>query len=415
MTSSNALNSKIEQRNKALNQMASLAARNQQDSDVFRSLEKATAELDEDIAMLRKIEGMMERHNLQVQPERIAAATATAVRATLPQTISALLPHGESVEQRRSKLNAAYRHLFVNGPDPTSKEQRDVLTSNTGASLIPQEFGLLTQAAAFYGQIANLVYRQDGAKSWKFPVTDDTANLLHYLPESNSASISDEEDPTMFSAEVTGMDSIVSTIRYSKQLAADAEDFGAFLLSVAGVRVGRSIEQAITLGTLNGVQLPNSPVGGILGAAPIGFAQTAGTLAGGITYAQLVALASSVDNAYFVNGSFMASPSVRDSLAAQVTTTGAPLYNFNERGNLVIAGRELFVNASMPAAGTAGAAGVLFGDFSKAWAHVADGVSVRISTERYADLLSNMAILYTRIANVGLVSSAVKKLVFAAS
>jgi hypothetical protein len=56
-----------------------------------------------------------------------------------------------------------------------------------------------------------------------------------------------------------------------------------------------------------------------------GVTQTAGTLAAGPTYAQLSALAGSVDRSYYQTDAFIASPSVESFLRSQVDTTGRPL------------------------------------------------------------------------------------------
>jgi len=101
-------------------------------------------------------------------------------------------------------------------------------------------------------------------------------------------------------------------------------------------------------------------------AGGAGITQTAGTLAAGPTYAQLSALAGAVDRSYYQTGSFMASPTVETFLRFQVSTTGKPLYKVDpDTGLLTIAGRVLYPNAAMPAAGTPSAPLVLFGDYSK--------------------------------------------------
>jgi HK97 family phage major capsid protein len=323
----------------------------------------------------------------------------------------------DTPEVRKQKLSTAYRSLLRHGFLRDAPEQRDVLTSNDGAAIIPQEFAdTLSQALKWYGPIATLVSRRDvdsGAPQ-KFSISDDTSSTMTYLSESSNTS-SVEEDSVLLS-QITSTDALVSVIKWSLQMMDDASGFESFIRDIAGLRAARSIETALTTGKDgSGIALPNSPVGGLLANVTTGV--TTSSLSAGIPYASLVALAGSTDHAYYVNGSFMASPSVHNYLLTQVTTIGTPLYPIDPvTGCLTICGKTLWVNNSMPAYNAASSPVVLFGDYSKAYAYVNVGLKIRILRERFVpDAMLGAAVLHTRIGAATLVSGAVKALVTAAS
>ena len=126
---------------------------------------------------------------------------------------------------------------------------------------------------------------------------------------------------------------MLTTVKYSLQLLEDANGFENWIKDIAGLRVAGAVEYTLTLGKDNGTNtaLPNSPTGGLLTNVTTG--ATTSSLAAGIIYANLVALAGSVDHAYSVNVAYMSSGSVHNYLLTQVDSTGRPSY----------------VNAAMPA------------------------------------------------------------------
>jgi HK97 family phage major capsid protein len=214
----------------------------------------------------------------------------------------------------------------------------------------------------------------------------------------------------------------VSSVIFSVQELSDSFDLESFLNRIAGLAVARAREVAVTVGTTNdgtNTVLPNSPAGGMLAGVSAGVTQSAGTLAAGITYAQLSALAGSVDRSYYANGAFMASPSVETALRSQVDSTGRPLYQVGDDGLLIIAGRKLYPNSAMAASGTASAKLVLFGDFSRAYSLLSvDGVKIKILSNNSSPnlaLLTREMLIYTRLGATTGVSNAVKALVSAAS
>ncbi|HEX4320180.1 MAG TPA: phage major capsid protein [Acidobacteriaceae bacterium] len=320
--------------------------------------------------------------------------------------------------ENRARISAAYRHFLVNGYKPGAPEQRDLTTASDvdGDAVVPTTFAKneIAQAIKFVGPIAGLVsvsYQETGAGQ-KVPVSDDTASVMTLLAESGATS-SLEHDPTLFSTLHPGSDTLVSTVLYSKQEAEDVEDTGSYLAALAGVRIARGLETAITLGTDNSTSknvLPNSPTGGLIGTLSAG---VTGVAISGPTYANLTALKASVDNAYRIgpNHGFLVNQATHDYLVAQVDSTGRPLYKHNPNtGLLMVAGSPVYINSAMQSFTQHSAPVAMYGDYSKAYKIVLAGslVRIRILTERFADEMLNAAIFYTRLQGIPLITAAVK-------
>lgn len=365
---------------------------------------------------IAEIDGIQDQINGLERIERMKATDPAQPAPVIVNVAAPAVP--ESLEARQARINSAYRHLLRHGRSPHAIQQRDVITNTLGESLIPQGFdSAFTQASRWFGPIATLVkqkYSETGEPQ-KFVVSDDTASTMSLVSESNSATAL-EADPAIRSA-IPGTDSLVTLVRYSLQELDDAWSLDAFIRDIAGLRVARAVEYALTLGKDNGTQtqLPNSPNGGLLGSVVTGV--TTPNLASGISYQNLVSLAASVDHSNYVNGSYMASPSVFAYLVAQVDSTGRPFYKFDPAtGLLLIAGKPLYVNAAMPAYNAASSPVVTFGDYSKAFAYLnAGGVKIQVLKERFVDVLDGALLIYHRLGSAALVSGAVKALVTAAS
>src|SRR5665213_1062126 len=372
------------------------------------SLPSARAEYDKLIA---ESDDIQETLDLLNRLER-SMPSLPIVSAPTPAPAVIKSERQESAE-RKTKVEAAYRSFFKNGLGAMSPEHRDLLTTTSdGAALIPTEFeSAFVQAQKYYGPIATLVkqMKQDSGRPRKVSISDDTASTMTYLSE-DASSAGVEADPTLSSV-IPGTDALVTTIKYSLQELEDAESLEVFIRDAAGLRVSRAVEYALTLGKDNGstTALPNSPVGGLLGSG-LTTGVTQGALADGIPYASLVALAGSVDHAYYESGDFMGSPSVFNYLVAQVDSTGRPLYKFDQvTGLLQIAGKPFYPNAAMSAYNAVSSPVVLFGDYSKKYAYLnGGGMKIRILKERYAETLEIAAVIYQRIGAAKLLSGAVK-------
>jgi HK97 family phage major capsid protein len=353
--------------------------------------------------------------NLQ-RIERAIGSSAMATASTPAPVIAT-----KTTETTRSKIDAAWRNYLIegrNGLNINIPEQRDLSTTSDadGSAFIPQTYeAQWIEAVKQFGPLAGLVSvsRTTTGAPRKLAISDDTASTMTYMPETNSTS-SIEEDPVFFSAILGGADTLASSVVYSKQEAADAEDIGAFLKSLAYGRAARALEFSLLTGTDSGTntQLPHSPAGGLLAQAPTGVTGVALT---GPTYAQMAALAASVDVAYrnAPNAGFYVNPTTFAFLVAQVDSTGRPLYAFGDDGLLRVAGKPVYVSAANAMASYSVASSVvaLFGDYSKALKLVdVGGVRLRVFPERYADQFLNLGQITQRISAAILVSGAVKSM-----
>jgi len=331
----------------------------------------------------------------------------------------------QKARENRAKINAAAKVFFKSGSAALTPEQRALLTNtdSAGGALVSQSFDqAFLEASKFYGPVWDLVHRKDsdnGAPT-KLVVTDATSQAFSLVTQGTTSGSSKAQSPTVFS-DIVGTDDLVSSVIFSVQELSDSFDLESFLNRIAGLAVARAREVAVTVGTTNdgtNTVLPNSPAGGMLAGVSAGVTQSAGTLAAGITYAQLSALAGSVDRSYYANGAFMASPSVETALRSQVDSTGRPLYQVGDDGLLIIAGRKLYPNSAMAASGTASAKLVLFGDYSRFYSVNAGDVKIKVlSNDGSPSLAFNTRemLIYTRLAATTGVSNAVKALVSAAS
>jgi HK97 family phage major capsid protein len=320
--------------------------------------------------------------------------------------------------EQRAKINAAFRDYLKSGSVPNIPETRDLNTATDGAggALVAQIYSKeWIEAQRQYGPLAGLVSvsRNTNGGPLKVSVYSDVASTMSLLTEGSSTS-STEIDPTMFSTIAGGADTLISTVLFSKQEAADADDIGEFLKRIAFSRVSRATEYALLTGRDNGTnsQLTHSPVGGLLAAAPVGVSAVATT---GPTQAQLKALAASVDVSYqnAPGAGFYVNPITFAFLVAKETSTGESLYKFN--GDTLYIGKwPVYVSAanSMPSYSTSGGAvTALFGDYSRAYKFVdVGGPRLQILTQRFADQFVNQAVISQRLASAALVSGAVKSM-----
>jgi HK97 family phage major capsid protein len=379
-------------------QMVQAGLKTSEAKEQYRKILADVDDADEMISMLKRVEPFLN------VPAPVVPVAATRDRR-------------ESKKQRKANLSNAYRHYLRHGSQPGAPEQRALLTSSGSAgALIPQEFdSVVYDALKYWGPIATMVtHRNDNNRPQKFTVSDDASATMSYISESGDSTAT-AADPTLVSY-VPATDALVTTVKYSMQMLEDANSFESFIRDIAGLRCARSIEYCLTIGKDNGTNtaLPNSPVGGLLGSVSTG--ATTSTLAAGIGYSDLSNLAASVDHAYYVNGSFMASPSVFQYLLGQKDSTSRPFYNIDpDTGLLMINGKKLIVNAAMPAYNAASSPVVLFGDFSRAYAYVGTGISIQVLRERYIDTFEGAAVIHHRLGATKIVSGAVKSLVTAAA
>jgi HK97 family phage major capsid protein len=325
----------------------------------------------------------------------------------LPSPVRAFIDV-KPVAKRKHQMNAAQlRDLFSGGV----VEMRDLLTTGSAGNLVPTVYEKWTEAVKWTSPLNRLVTRFDRVGKPQFVKTatiDDTANNMTQVAESGSTSTL-EADPTIV-VNINGSASLISKIRFSVQLMSDAFAFQQWLLGAAAARVSRAVNTALTTGLDGaGAQLQNNVTDGLLGSARV--AGTAAT-AGQIGYAADIVnqLVAAVDPAYRANGVFMVSQAGHDWLAAQLDSTSRPHYSFDADGDLLVMGKKCLINSAMQFA--TGKPAILFGDFSRSFAWLDGGSSIRIIREAVglAENLLAEALIVTRIGSGSLLQNSVQQI-----
>jgi HK97 family phage major capsid protein len=412
---------------KVINTMNIFQLRSKRDESI-RKAETILTSKGANSAEYKDVKADIDSMNELIQLQERAGINTSSAPAPTPAPIPAPTIITVTSEARAKKVTEAARQFFRHGMNHVNQEQRDLLTTGDtiGGALNSQFFDdVFQQAAKYYGPVWTMVNRKDDAvgNPAKFPVTSDVDRTFSLATEGTTSALSVNQDPIVFS-DVINTDTILSAVVYSRQEVEDAYDLEAWLMSIAGTAVSRAWEHAVTLSQTNdgtNTALPSSTAGGLLAvaAANPGVTQTTGTLAAGITTANLQALAGSVDRAYYQNGSFMASPSVETFLRSQVDSTGRQLYCIDPNtGYLIIAGRPLVPNVAMPANGTASKPLVIFGDYSKAWNVLNAGLRLKVISSDGSPVLAyntRELIMWSRLGQSAGVSNAVASLISAAS
>lgn len=377
-------------------------------SEEYRTLIAEIDLIQGDIDTLQKIERML--------PSAITTSNAPALVATpAPAVIQS-----ESKEKRKVKLNSAFRSLLLHGYNGTRAEQRDLdtLTDVNGTALVLQEFTSdYVMALKWAAPLVTLVrdITQNPPRPTKIPVVDDTAAVGTFLPDAGQAFNNTVSTPAVSSL-IPATDTITTSLRYSVEFESDTFDMSKFLQDVAAPRIGRILELALLKGVDgHGTALPNSPTGGLLASVQTGIVTA--SLAAGVSYQNLVDLMGSLDRAYreLPTSAFLVSQNTWTSLARQVTTTGKPLFHFDDDGYLVVAGKRVYVAANMPNSTSASVPAVLFGSFQHAYAALHSDVRIQVLHERFIDQFEKAAVVNVRYGAATLLPNSLKALVTASS
>jgi HK97 family phage major capsid protein len=272
------------------------------------------------------------------------------------------------------------------------EEFRDLLSTGTGGSFIPQEFyPVLTEAQKSWGGLINAVnsFMTKTGASIKVALQDDTAQELVDLaegaaPVETDPSLSDELAPTDIYS--TGI--IKLTLA---QLQDQYFNVDNWLKNTFAKRYFRGLSNRISAGSTSG------NVQSILTGATAGPTTASATA---IAYADILALYESLDEAYRENGVFSMNDNTRIALLSLVDTTGRPLLQPDpSTGELtMLLGKPVVLNPWAPDIG-AGAVGVIqFGDFEQGYLlRVASpGVGIARLVERFANTLEVGFIGYVR-------------------
>lgn len=260
-----------------------------------------------------------------------------------------------------------------------AEEQRamGVGAPSTGGVTVPSGFsGYVEVALLAHGGIRPVatVLRTAGGEDLPFPTVDDTANEGQQVDENVDA---DEQDVAMGAMVLEAYKYSSKVVKVSRELLQDsAVNIEQLVGSLLGERVARITNRHFTNGT--GVGQPR-------GAAPASTLGKAAAAAGAVTYAELVDLQVSVDEAYQANASWQFKDTTKGALRKLVDTTGQPLWAVSPalEAPPTFMGKPYVVNAHVPAMAT-GLRSILYGDFSKYMIRDVMDLELIVLRERFA-------------------------------
>jgi HK97 family phage major capsid protein len=402
-----------------LNQQASLALVINKNPEARTTMDKLTQQesaISEQLRLLKHVESRLEASAAAQQSQQQRSHIAT-----LPSEVVNHLErngHIAPVTQngRMQQLRQSYAN-FIKG------ERRDLVSSGdtTGEALVPLEFGVLTQATKLYGPIANLVTvrNEDNGRVAKYPVSNDANNYATIVGQGNSGG---EQEPTVFSATPNTVgDSLRTKVLASIPLAQDAAAGGTleqYLVQLFGVRIARSLEHLVTLGTdPAGNAAAASPAGGLLASlAPL---TTTTAIANSLQWTDFVNAASAIDPSYLrgENSRWFMNWQTMMTLAAQKDATGRPLWTPNAQGGIdSILGIKVELNQALPSI-AANSTPVILGDASKAYGITLSGLKTQRFQQAPGLIELNLIEMlgYVRVSGVSLLSAAMGTIKIAAS
>lgn len=216
---------------------------------------------------------------------------------------------------------ALIRTGFVQGEQ--FKNAAGVATGAAGGFTVPPEFrAKIQQAMLAWGpmlSLAELLETQSGANI-PWPTNDDTANEGAILTENTQIS---EQDVTLGQNSLDAFMYTSKLVRVSYQLMQDNPEFDTWLAGRLGERLARIYNRHATVGT--GTAQPD----GIMVSATSSVTGT-GSFAttGGVSYANLVDLVESLDDAYLQAGScgWMGHQTVRKAVRKLLDSQNRPLW-----------------------------------------------------------------------------------------
>ena len=365
----------------------------------YRKLLAEATEVQEDIDSLALIE-----RKLPNLPAPVSAPVAVSASVS------------DSREHKRAKSNGAWRALLFDRLDSRIPEHRDLLTSTDGGATVGEEYNDFSVATLkAYAPLTQFTRNRFSAngRAVHASIVTDTGNGMSLVPEGNAVP---EVDPSGFSSTLISTDTLSAGIqRYSIQLAEDAAfDLTEFLLGLSGVRYGRGIERALTLGTdQSGTTLPSNP--GLVNIAQVG--ATTASLADGVTFTNIADLYESLDSAYYPKACWQMNASTRLALITSLATTGQSVFVPAPTlgGMDMLLNLPVVINSSLPNLGTENAMPILLGDLYNGLEVVGSLPKIITLNERYAESFERAIILRSYVGSAALASGAIQGLRLAAS
>jgi HK97 family phage major capsid protein len=384
MASSGLLNAQ-QQHTSILNQKATLLTQKQtpQVREHYARLDAQSKELEQDIAMFRKIDAGLEESRKRKLEQKVDA-----------------LPH------------------YIAG-----FESRDLTTSN--GALIPQAFAdIVTEAKKTYAPLLDYVTYKQSNLPEKFSFVDDTSESAAIMTEATSVTAT-AADPTLGSVTPAALDLLrVGGIKVSKQLVQDSGfDVAAFLRNVLLKRYFRAVSRILLTGKdAAGTTAPNNvSLLSIAGASAN--LQTTSAVASGIGWDDIVNTADSVDYGYIQNAVWIMSNKIRNYLLGQKDGFGRPFYTLDpansDSGLATLLSRPVLIDPAMPdfTGAQASVIPILFADLRSAIGVQTsqESPSILAFKETRAEILENLYMVVNRLASVSLIPAAVSGLRTAAS
>jgi HK97 family phage major capsid protein len=292
----------------------------------------------------------------------------------------------KSVTEKR-----AFRNYLLKG------ETRDLLTTNTGAAVIPQAFyGTLLEAKKSWGGITNLVktIQTENGAPMKVSLANDTGSLLVPILEAVTVT---EQDPTLSSVLLNSEELTTNAITLSIAMLQDsAFDVDGWIKAEFGKRYFRGLASLVTNGSTSGnIQ---SVTTGYTASNTV----TTGTVAT-VKYADLVALFAAVDPAFTDSSTFTMNSNTRSVLMQIVDTLGRPIFLPAVASGApdTLFGRPVVLNQFLPNVATGNVA-IQFGSYSDGYLlrNVDPGLSVVRLNERYMDKLEIGFLGYARSGGI---------------
>jgi len=265
------------------------------------------------------------------------------------------------------------------------------ITTTGGGYVIPEDFaGEVVKSMAYYGPFGvnpgagpARIIRTSGGNPFPIPTINDTANTGQDLAINTDASTSS----TALTFGTKQLDAHVITsdvIQVPKQLLQDeGVGFVGLLAELLGERMGRRYNNKVTRDVDAAAN-----VGGFYDAATEGVVSAA---IAAITANELIDLQHSVDPAYR-NGpgvGFMMNDAIAASIRKLTVTANADQYlwepNFTQGQPDRLLGDAVYINNDLPSTLAADNRSVFFGDWSKFWIRIVNGMELIRLDERYAE------------------------------
>ena len=275
-------------------------------------------------------------------------------------------------EYRQAKFESAFNRYLRTGD---ASELRTYVPLSTSGVPVPQGFlsAYVERLKSFSGiraAGANVITTQTG-DPLKNPFSDDTANNGVRLNENDVTPL----------ANPTFNNTVFGAFKYSSQ----GLQFSAVLYQDSGIDLTAYLQNifAKRIGRITNSEFTNGAAGGPTGVIPsISSVQTT-ALPTAVAVAEIVGL-QNIDEGYLNGAVYMFSPGVERTLKAMVGSDGLPVFPEMRTGR-VLAGYPYVLNVDMPAALTATAKAIAFGNFRLGVA-IRDVVPVLlVSRERYAE------------------------------